>query len=380
MKRLRRVLLTNLVLVLALTTAAAAQTGAAWSAYGGDPGNTRFSPLNQINTANVEQLKVAWALQLGLAAVAGIDAARGRRHALRDLVARSEERLRAWMPKTGVVRWRYSPEVPAGIDQYGVLRRQQSRRGLRQRQDLRRHASTATWSRSMPRPARSCGRRQVIDYTQGSVITSPPTLVKNLVITGFGGGEYGVRGSSWPSTRTTGRRSGARGQCPGPASRATTRGRATPGSSAAPSPGTIGSYDPTLNLIYYGTSNPVPLERRRARQRHQRTIGQFTNLYTSTHAGHQRRYRQDRLALPDDAARCLGLRRRQRGRARRPRHRRAEDAGTASRPIATGSSTLPNRETGELISAKPFVDRQLGDGDRHERPAGPSRCRRSGRG
>ena len=59
MKRLRRVLLTNLVLVLALTTAAAAQTGAAWSAYGGDPGNTRYSPLNQINKGNVGQLKLA---------------------------------------------------------------------------------------------------------------------------------------------------------------------------------------------------------------------------------------------------------------------------------------------------------------------------------
>jgi outer membrane protein assembly factor BamB len=37
-------------------------------------------------------------------------------------------------------------------------------------------------------------KTQVVDYAQGSVITSPPTIVKNLVITGFGGGEYGARG------------------------------------------------------------------------------------------------------------------------------------------------------------------------------------------
>jgi alcohol dehydrogenase (cytochrome c) len=35
----------------------------------------------------------------------------------------------------------------------------------------------------------------VIDYTQGAVITSPPLVVKDKVITGFGGGEYGVRRS-----------------------------------------------------------------------------------------------------------------------------------------------------------------------------------------
>ena len=35
----------------------------------------------------------------------------------------------------------------------------------------------------------------VVDYTQGAVITSPPLVVKDKVITGFGGGEYGVRGS-----------------------------------------------------------------------------------------------------------------------------------------------------------------------------------------
>ena len=55
----------TLALVLALATAAAAQTGAVWGAYGGDAANTRYSTLTQINAGNVERLKVAWALQLG---------------------------------------------------------------------------------------------------------------------------------------------------------------------------------------------------------------------------------------------------------------------------------------------------------------------------
>jgi len=36
-----------------------------WRVAGGDPGNTRFSPLDQINTTNVPQLRVAWVYHTG---------------------------------------------------------------------------------------------------------------------------------------------------------------------------------------------------------------------------------------------------------------------------------------------------------------------------
>jgi quinoprotein glucose dehydrogenase len=36
-----------------------------WSAYGGDPGGTRYSPLTQINAENVRTLKVAWTYRTG---------------------------------------------------------------------------------------------------------------------------------------------------------------------------------------------------------------------------------------------------------------------------------------------------------------------------
>src|SRR5688572_29179201 len=44
-------------------TAVFAQTGAQrgqWPTYGGDPGSTKYSPLDQINRSNVRQLQVAW--------------------------------------------------------------------------------------------------------------------------------------------------------------------------------------------------------------------------------------------------------------------------------------------------------------------------------
>ena len=36
-----------------------------WPVTGGDPGNTRFSPLDQINRGNVAQLRVAWTYHTG---------------------------------------------------------------------------------------------------------------------------------------------------------------------------------------------------------------------------------------------------------------------------------------------------------------------------
>ncbi|HEX3363576.1 pyrroloquinoline quinone-dependent dehydrogenase [Phenylobacterium sp.] len=50
--------------VAALATAAAARADE-WGAYGRDPGGTRFSPLTQISTANVANLKPAWTFHTG---------------------------------------------------------------------------------------------------------------------------------------------------------------------------------------------------------------------------------------------------------------------------------------------------------------------------
>ncbi|MGH8328432.1 MAG: PQQ-binding-like beta-propeller repeat protein, partial [Steroidobacteraceae bacterium] len=51
----------------ATPTATSAPQGApsGWSAYGGDPGGTRYSPLAQITPANVRGLRVAWTFRTG---------------------------------------------------------------------------------------------------------------------------------------------------------------------------------------------------------------------------------------------------------------------------------------------------------------------------
>src|SRR5580698_4998011 len=43
----------------------AGKTGTEWLSYGLTPGETRYSPLNQINTSNVSRLSLAWSYDLG---------------------------------------------------------------------------------------------------------------------------------------------------------------------------------------------------------------------------------------------------------------------------------------------------------------------------
>src|SRR4051812_17543986 len=43
----------------------AGNTGTEWISYGLTPGETRYSPLNQINTSNVSRLGLAWSYDIG---------------------------------------------------------------------------------------------------------------------------------------------------------------------------------------------------------------------------------------------------------------------------------------------------------------------------
>ncbi|HEY2465869.1 MAG TPA: pyrroloquinoline quinone-dependent dehydrogenase [Steroidobacteraceae bacterium] len=54
-----------LLLVLVAAVAHSAEAPDGWSAYGGDPGGSRYSPLAQITAKNVSDLKVAWTYRTG---------------------------------------------------------------------------------------------------------------------------------------------------------------------------------------------------------------------------------------------------------------------------------------------------------------------------
>ena len=263
----------------ALFGLAASASAQNWPVYGGDAGNTRFSQSTQINAANVSKLKVDWVLQLGsLRSQESTPILVG--DTLYVTSSFGPKNLFAVNAKTGVVKWRYSPEVPKGIDQFACC--DVNNRGVAHangkifvgRLDANVVALDAATGKEL-------WKTVVTDYTQGSVITSPPTLVKNLVITGYGGGEYGARGSLVALDQNTGKEVWRTYTVPGAGEKGSETWKGDSGKFGGGVAWHIGSYDPKLNLVYYGTSNPSPWSAS-VRGNDSSEIGQYTNLYTAS--------------------------------------------------------------------------------------------------
>jgi len=182
-----------------------------WTSYGRDPGGERFSPLSQINRENVKNLKVAWTYRTGDVAAKGKTRSTSAFQMTPIMVegtlylTTSFNRVMALDPKTGKELWNYDPK----IDLQRGYGNQLNSRGL------------STWvdpklGRSVPcrrriligtndarlialdaatgKPCADFGENGQIDLAKGMgvskrnpgeyAVTSPPTVIKDLVITG----------------------------------------------------------------------------------------------------------------------------------------------------------------------------------------------------
>jgi len=261
---------------LGAATLASAQS---WPTYGGDLGNQRYSQGNQVTPANVGKLSVKWALQLG---------SNRSQESSPILVGDTLYVTSSFGPKnvfavnakTGEVRWKWSPEMPKGVEQYACC--DVNSRGVAYndgkifvgRLDAKVTALDAKTGKEM-------WTQTVVDYTQGSVITSPPTIAKNVLITGFGGGEYGVRGALVALDQSTGKEVWRTYTVPVGNEKNADTWKGDTGKTGGGAAWNVGSYDAKLNLVYYGTSNPGPWTAV-VRGNDSSDIGKFTNLYTAS--------------------------------------------------------------------------------------------------
>lgn len=273
--RLRTKLMTIAVMLGAVQAANASD----WGVYGGDTGNTRFSANTQVNASNVSKLSVKWALQLGT----------NRSQESTPIIVGDTmyvtssfgpKNVFAVNAKTGEVKWRYSPEIPKGVDQFACC--DVNSRGVSYADgkiyfgtlDARLIALDA-------KTGKEVWASKVVDYTQGSVITSPPTVAKNVIVTGFGGGEYGVRGALVGYDLKTGKELWRTSTVPTGSEKNADTWKNDSGKYGGGAAWFIGSYDPKLNLVYYGTSNPAPWSAA-VRGNDSSEVGKFTNLYTAS--------------------------------------------------------------------------------------------------
>jgi len=121
---------------------------AGWPVYAGDPGGSRYSPLDEITPANAEHLEIAWEYHTG---DLRDDTMRNRNHAFQATPILLDDALYFCTPRSRVVsldaetgreRWVHDPEVDLSLGHYNF-----NCRGV------------AAWSDDRAETADACARR-----------------------------------------------------------------------------------------------------------------------------------------------------------------------------------------------------------------------------
>ena len=223
-----------------------------WPSYNGDYTGRRYSALREIDKANVSQLRAQWAfhapnsshLEVTPVVVDGM---------MLVTVANDAYALDA---QTGRILWHHSRPITEGLIDDAS---QHHNRGV------------AVWhtrvymetdnAHLLCLDVRSGNLIWDVAYTDGNRnygATSAPLVVKDKVLVGTSGGDDGVRGFVAAYDPETGKEAWRYWTIPGPGEFGSS---SWPGESYKLGGGTTwmpGTFDPELNTIFWGTSNPAP--------------------------------------------------------------------------------------------------------------------------
>ena len=224
-----------------------------WTTYSGNYAAHRFSPLTQITAANVQNLHPIWIYQLderGEFEVSPI-VVDGTMY-----ITEPPGTVSALDARTGRRLWSYRRELPKDLRTLGFGR---VNRGVAVLGDTV-YAGTLD-AHLVALDARSGALRwdaPVADNKLGHCITAAPLAIGDKIIVGISGGETGIRGFLDAYDARTGKRLWRLWTIPAAGEPGTeTWARESWKTGGGPT-WVTGSYDPDLNLIYWGTGNPGP--------------------------------------------------------------------------------------------------------------------------
>jgi alcohol dehydrogenase (cytochrome c) len=210
-----------------------------------------YSPLDQITSDNVADLVPVWTFSTGV--ISGHQAPPQVNDGVM-FVTTPESQVLALDARTGDLMWRYVRQLPADI-----RRGHRTNRGVGLYGDL--VFVTAQDAHVVALDATSgevVWDQPVEDYRLGYYMTMAPLIANGKVLVGVSGGERGIRGFVAALDPDTGEEIWRTYTVPGPGE---------PGNDSWPgdtwqtggAPVWItGSFDPALNLTYWGTGNPGP--------------------------------------------------------------------------------------------------------------------------
>jgi alcohol dehydrogenase (cytochrome c) len=223
-----------------------------WLTYHGTYDAQRFSALDEINRANVQQLHPVWMYQV-----------QGRHHfETTPLVFDGVMYLTdppsdvvALDVKTGRPLWSYRRSLPDDLRACcGNVNRGVAALGDQ--------IFVATIDAHLVALDMRTGRVrwdvEVADYKTGHSLTAAPLAVKDKVIVGMAGAEYGVRGFLDAYDAATGKRAWRLWTVPGPGEPGNHTWSGDSWMHGGATTWVTGAFDPETNLLYWGTGNPGP--------------------------------------------------------------------------------------------------------------------------
>ena len=222
-----------------------------WLMYRGTFNGWGYSPLQQINAQNVKRLVPVWSFSTG--ATEGHESPPIINEGVMFVTTPGNQVL-ALDARKGDLLWRYRKELPEDIGQSHPTNRGVGLYGDKVYVGTVDAHLVALDARS----GRPVWEVPVEDYRKGYYLTMAPLVVKGKVMVGVSGGEYGVRGFVQAFDAQTGEPVWKTHTIPAPGE---------PGSDTWPGETwrtggapvwVTGSYDPELNLTFWGTGNPAP--------------------------------------------------------------------------------------------------------------------------
>ena len=223
-----------------------------WLMYSGNYKAQRYSALDQLDRRNVEELEIAWVHQLSV-----LDRAETTPLVVDGVmfITESPSTVIAVDAASGRPYWRYEHQLPEEI----IICCGRNNRGVAVQGDTVLMSTLDAHLVALDAKTGSVRwETEVQEATAGYSKTDAPLVVGDKVFTGIAGGEYGIRGLIDAYNINTGELEWRFNTTPGPDHPDNRTWSGDSWRTGGAATWMTGSYDPDLNLIYWGTGNPGP--------------------------------------------------------------------------------------------------------------------------